>query len=612
MRPAGHRQARRLARLLSRISIRLLAFNVLLVFLPAAGLLTLDTYERQLLAAQERSLVQQGRLLAAALSGRGDLDAGEARRVLVQLNRRLDARLRVADRDGRLLADSSALGPRREAAGDDAAAPTTPTSSTAQTPPPPTPAPGDLRASLLYRLGSGLNRLYRAVRPAPELPAAETGLYDAGGDGRLAGPAVRQALAGRYGADLRVSAAAGATANARAVTTLYSAIPVTGGEGGEGGDTGVGGVVGAGGIGGIGGDDRGVVGAVLVSQSTGRTLDALQEVRLAIFRVFLLSVGAAVVLSLVTATTIARPLRRLRDRAAAILDRRGRLTGRFPPSRKLDEIGDLARALEELTRRLEERMRATEAFAADVSHEFRNPLASIRTAAELLAETGEPADQRRFRAMILREVARLESLLSGVREIALIDAGMSGEPSRPVALNELLTAVVEGFRLRQGGEAGNARGAGEVAIDLALPAATLAVHASADRISQVVENLLDNAVGFSHAAHAAHAADTAGATDPPRVVVELAREDGAAVVAVSDRGPGIPAEHRARIFDRFFTWRAAAGGDGGRRGEHTGLGLAIAKAIVESYGGSIRAADRPGGGARFEVRLPLETSREDP
>ena len=412
---------------------------------------------------------------------------------------------------------------------------------------------------------------------------------------------MREALAGRYGADLRVSAV-GAGPSGRAVTTLHCAIPVIARPAAEGGGA--------------------VLGAVLVSQSTGRTLDALQEVRLGIFQVFLASVGAAVVLSLLVSTTIARPLRRLRDRAAAILDRRGRLTGRFLGSPKLDEIGDLGRALEELTRRLEERMRATEAFAGDISHEFKNPLASIRTAAEMLAVVGEPADRRRFQEIILREVARLEGLLSGVREIATIDAGMEDDESRPVVLNALLPAVVEGFRLRLAGEAGAAgrggsggggrAGVGEraaaggggataVAIDVALPTATLAVTASPDRLSQVVENLLDNAIGFSRTG--------AGNGGPPRVGVELAREDGVAVVAVTDSGPGVPEDHRAKIFDRFFTYRpggkGAGAGNGGRRDGHTGLGLAIAKAIVESYGGSIRAVDQPGGGARFEVRLPL-------
>jgi signal transduction histidine kinase len=161
-----------------------------------------------------------------------------------------------------------------------------------------------------------------------------------------------------------------------------------------------------------------------------------------------------------------------------------------------------------------------------------------------------------------------------------------------------------------------------VEIDLALPGAPLAVTASADRLGQVVENLLDNAIGFSVAGGAgggpagggaAGEATVGGSTGSggacagdsplrPRVGVELAREDGLAVVAVTDSGPGIPAEHQGRIFDRFFTYRP---GEDGRRAGHTGLGLAIAKAIVEGYGGSIAAANRPGGGARFEVRLPL-------
>ncbi len=539
-RGAGWRD--RAARRVSRLSLRLLAFNVLLVFLPAAGLLWLGTYERQLLDFQERSMVQQGRLLAAALSGRGDFDALEAERVLVQLDRRVDARLRVLDGDGRVVADSSLLGPRREPA-DDASA----------------PAAG-ARDSPLYRLGTWLNRAYRRLRPLPPPPAVESGFYSAVEPGApLAGPAVREALAGRYGADLRV----GVGPDGRGVTTLHSAIPVTGGDtGGE------------------------VVGAVLVSQSTVRVLAALVEVRLGIFRVFLGSVAAAVVLSLVVATTIARPLRRLADESRALVDRRGRLRGRFRGSVRRDEIGDLARALAELTHRLEERSRLTESFAADLSHEFKNPLASIRTAAELLPEVGEP-ERGRFLEVIGREGARLEHLLSGVREIGALDAELEDELGRgaqpPVPLGALLAAVVDGYRLRA------ADGEPAAAIDLRLPDEPLPVAVPPERLSQVAENLIDNAVSFS----------------PPggRVEVALGRDGREAVMTVEDSGPGVPEEHLDRVFDRFFSYRPAETA-GGRNG-HTGLGLAIVKAVVEGCGGSIAAANRPGGGAAFTVRLPL-------
>jgi len=534
----------RLARGASRLSLRLLAFNVLLVFLPAAGLLYLGTYERQLLELQERSMVQQGRLLASALSGRGDLDAAEAERLLVQLDRRVDARLRVIDAEGRVVVDSSLLGPRREP-GDEA------------------PPPEGPRTSLLYRMGTALNRLYRALRPVPAPPAVEAGLYSAAGpDGRLEGRAVREALAGRYGADVRV----GAGPTGRAVTTLHSAIPITDGER--------------------------VVGAALVSQSTARVLAALAAVRLGIFRVFLASVAAAVVLTLIVATTIARPLRRLSDESRALVDRRGRLRGRFAVSVRRDEIGDLARALAELTRRLQERLHLTESFAADLSHEFKNPLTSIRSAAEMLPEVDDPAERERFLAVIQRECARLEHLLSAVRDISALDAELEGElgghGEATVRLGELLAAIVEGYRLRAAAD-----GDRPAAIALTAPPEPLPVAVPAELLSQVAENLIDNAVSFS----------------PPGGAVEVAlgRDDGEAVLTVSDHGSGIPPEHLARVFDRFFTYRPGDidRGDPGAKNGHTGLGLAIARAVVEGCGGSITAGNRPGGGARFTVRLPL-------
>ncbi|HMB52784.1 MAG TPA: ATP-binding protein [Thermoanaerobaculia bacterium] len=562
---------RRFARGLSRIWIRLLAFNVLLVFLPAAGLLVLDTYERQLLDAQERSMVQQARLFAAALSGHGELDAGEAERVLVELNQRLEARLRVVDADGKVVADSAALGPRREPGGGGDG------------------RDGDERQprqSLLYRFGSWLHGTWRSLSPSPELPAARPGLYTAGDDGRLTGRAVQEALAGRYGADLRVT-----SAEYTAVTTLHSAIPVLSGGGAAVDDAAAeNGEAGADGATATPPPARppAVVGAVLVSQSTGRVLSAITDLRLGIFQVILASVLAAVVLSLLVATTIARPLGRLRDEARAIVDRRGRLTGGFRGSEKHDEIGELARALEELTRRLRRHLEATESFASDVSHEFKNPLASIRSAAEMLASVESDEERRRFEGIVSREVTRLHGLLTSVREISSIDAQLESEEAEPVVLNELLAAVVEGHRLR--GRAGNGHGGEPPTVRLRFPDEPLAVRAAPERLSQVAENLLDNAASFS----------------PPGgiVEVELAADGDTARFAVSDAGPGIPDDHAERIFDRFFSYRPE-GHSNSRRDGHAGLGLAIVKAIVEGYGGTLHAENRAEGGARFEVTLPL-------
>jgi len=513
---------------LSRIWVRLLAFNVLLVFLPAGGVLVLDTYERHMREAQERTMGQEGRLLAAALEAHGALSGDHARRILVQLGQRHQARLRVVDREGRLLADSARLGPRR----DEVAA---------------EPGADDpVEESPLYRIGSLPFRLLRGFGPGDDPGAGGEDLYDR--TDRLLGREVEDALAGRYGATTRV------LDGDRPTVLLYISIPVR--------------IEGA------------VEGAVLVSQSTRRVLSALYAVRLDVFKVFLASLAVSLLLTVVMATTIARPLSRLRRRAEAILDRTGRLRGSFTPSRRRDEIGDLERALAELTRRLEEHLRFTESFAADVSHEFKNPLASIRTATELALEADEPADRRRFLEMTQREVARMERLLSEVREISRLDAELDDTARETVRLDEILATVVEGCRLRAGDT---------VHLVLALADHDVLVRASPDRIVQVLDNLLANAVSFT----------------PPggTVTVTLRADDRSAEITVADEGPGVPEEHRERIFDRFFTYRPGADRKSGVG--HTGLGLAIVKAIVDGHGGSVRVEPRHGGGAKFLVRLPL-------
>ena len=257
-----------------RLTPRLLAFNLLLVFLPVAGLLFLGPYERQLLFCQERAMVQQGRLLGAALAatldaGERDLDRDLVRAILGQLGQRTEARLRVVDHDGRLLGDSSLLGPKRVGA---------------ELPSERSAALERARDNPLYALGAWPFNLWNRWRGSP-IGAAQPGEYYATAD-RLDGAEVRAALGGRYGAATRI-----APGSERAVI-LYSAIPVRGGES--------------------------IAGAVVVSQSTVRILEELYEVRLRIFQVFLASLLAAGLLSVYFAGTIARPLRALSGEARAL------------------------------------------------------------------------------------------------------------------------------------------------------------------------------------------------------------------------------------------------------------------------------------------------------
>jgi two-component system sensor histidine kinase ChvG len=520
--------AARLARGHTRLAARLFLFNALLVFLPVAGLWYLDAYEQHLLDQQERAMVQQARLLAAALAEFPDLsaiaDGLGPQRLLDRLEQTSDVRLRIVAPDGRVVADSQRV------PGPDGREDTGATSA---------PEMRVLRARWTYRAGAWFGRRWRSltsteVRP----PAAETILV---GPGRIKAPEVDRAFAGSYGAATRLS-----SGGQRSVT-LYGAWPVA---------------------------REGRVGhVVLVSQSTFRILQRLYDVRLRMFQVVVVSLAVALAFTVIASLTIVRPLRQLRDDAEALVDHHGRRLRAFRGTARRDEIGELARALEELTRRLDTHLRFTERFAADVSHELRNPLASIRASAETLAVAERTEDRARFHARIATDIARLETLIAGVREVTRVDAGLEAEERRPIDLAALV-------RERTGEGAG-------ITLTV-IGGAPIVVDASADRLGQVLDNLLDNARSFS----------------PPGrpIEVEVGRVGAAALVRVRDHGPGIPAEHASRIFERFFSHRPD---QADARQKHAGLGLSIARAIVERHGGALTGASHPGGGAIFELTLPL-------
>lgn len=508
---------------LRRLPLRLLAFNVLLVVLPASGVHYLGIFERTLLDAQERAMVQQGRLLAAMLAARPDVATDDVERILASLDRRTTARLRVLNADGWLVADSSRT-----------AAPTTPRGISTEE----RPAPRDPRESRLYRFGASIGKLI--LGPRPSLEAAEE-RFDSSQPYR--GVEIDEALAGRYGATYRI------TPGQRSVT-LYSALPI---------------VV----------EDGRVAGVVLVSQTTLRILQDLYEVRLALLRVVVLALVLAALISAIVALTVARPLARLSSQSLALLDARGRLRGQLEPSSRRDEIGDLERALAELSRRLGERERFVASFVADLAHELKNPLASIRAATEVGADVDDPGERRRLQATVEREVARLEVLLDELREVTRFDDEASKESLVDVDLAQVLQQVVAARRVRHPG----------VQFDLVVDAAPV-IPGLPDSLARAFDNLIDNAVSFS----------PVGGTVSIRVE---AKQRGARVV-VEDQGPGILDAHLDHLFERFFSYRpsGARGQDG-----HVGLGLAIVRRTIERHGGRISAENRAEGGARFVVEL---------
>jgi two-component system sensor histidine kinase ChvG len=276
----------------------------------------------------------------------------------------------------------------------------------------------------------------------------------------------------------------------------------------------------------------------------------------------------------------------LRRQAREILDHRGRLRGQFRFNRRRDEIGDLSRSLEEMTRKLQGHLEFVESFASDISHEFRNPLASIRSAAEMSARTDSGKDRGRFLALIQKEVERMQHLLGAVREISLLDAQLEDETRAVVEVGPILSQVVETRKMR---------GDSAKVVQLAEHTGPVIVSMAPERLIQVIENLLENALSFAES----------------EVRIELSRVRGYGVISFEDDGPGIPEQHLAKIFSRFFSYRpdetSSAGGD--FPDHHLGLGLAIVKAIAEGYGGGVQAGNGLPGegrlkGARIEVRIP--------
>ena len=327
-----------------------------------------------------------------------------------------------------------------------------------------------------------------------------------------------------------------------------------------------------------------VVGAVLLSRKGVEIETAMRAVRLNILAVFAAALAVTVLLSLYLAGTIARPIRRLAAAAERVRHGQGRKTPIPDLTARKDEIGDLSAALREMTAALWQRMDAIERFAADVAHEIKNPLSSLRSAVETAHRVQDPEQQRRLLAIIFDDVRRLDRLITDISDASRLDAELSrAEPER-VDIGRMLETLVDIHRTTSAAD-------GAPSLRLEAGPEPLEVRGMEDRLVQVFRNLLNNAVSFS----------------PPggRIAIRASRSGDAVLVAIEDEGPGIPAGKEEAIFERFYSERPASE----KFGTHSGLGLSISRQIVEAHGGRIAAENRrdPQGavlGARFVVRLP--------
>jgi len=335
---------------------------------------------------------------------------------------------------------------------------------------------------------------------------------------------------------------------------------------------------------------RAVRGVLLLSTEGGEIDKAVEAERLQVLLLFGALGTVMVLLSLLLARTIAGPVRRLAESAETVR-RRIKTRVEIPDfTRRRDEIGELSGALREMTASMYTRIESIESFAADVAHELKNPLTSLRSAVETmpLAKTNE--SRARLLGVIEHDVKRLDRLISDISDASRLDAELQRQDAMPVDLVKLLNTVVN--------VANEVRRDDKVKVRLAFeggPPSSFVVPGHDSRLGQVIHNLIDNARSFSN--------------EDGEVRVTAKRLRNAVEITVDDDGPGIQPDAMEKIFERFYTDRPHEG-----FGQNSGLGLSISRQIVEAHGGRIRAENRMGVptgddgakvlGARFVVRLP--------
>ncbi|HIJ61996.1 MAG TPA: HAMP domain-containing protein [Rhodospirillaceae bacterium] len=531
--PAGNRRRRRR---LSPLTLRILAVNVVAPVILVGGLFHLDRTKNELIAAELESLHHRAEMVAAAISEGAVIDGivalpelapAAARQMVRRLAPPAQLRARLFDERGELVADSRAL-----------LTPNLPVQVEELAPPAAGWFPNTARRIYDFLMSTRLG--------AENLPQYQEHTRPRAADF----PEVTTALGGDPSSALRT------TRNHRLL--LFTAVPVQ--------------------------HYKRVLGAVLVSSSADDITQRLFAVRLTVIEAFFFALIITVLLSFYLAGTIARPIRRLAIAADRVRRGRGRRHTIPDLSARRDEIGDLSVTLAAMTEALWRRMDAIEAFAADVSHELKNPLTSLRSAVETVSRINNADHQRKLLAIIADDVTRLDRLISDISDASRLDAELSRAEARPLAMRPMIEAMVEVYR--DSGAAANVAFA--IDADALDP---LEVSGMESRLGQVLRNLLTNALSFS----------------PPDGTITLVarRRDGLVVIDVEDQGPGIPDNKLDAIFERFYSERPS----GEKFGTHSGLGLSISRQIAETHGGTLSAANRLADdgaviGARFTLCLP--------
>ncbi len=554
----------------SSLTRRIVVLNLIGLAILVSGILYLNQFRAGLIDAKVQSLLTQGEIIARAIGASAGVDTNEvqldpeklleteqgqaddddalsnsleftidperAAPILRPLVKPTGSRARIYNRDGALILDSDTFYSRGEVLRYDL--------------PPPDAEKSDALTSFWQAVKTRLNQY--------DLP-----LYtEIGGANGKAYPEVATALTGTSVPIVRV--------NDKGELVVSVAVPIQ--------------------------RMRAVLGVLLLSTRGGDIDNIVAAERWGIVRVSLFAAAVTIVLSVILANTIAGPVQRL-SAAAESVRHSVKARAEIPDfTDRSDEIGHLSGALRDMTTALYKRIDAIESFAADVAHELKNPLTSLRSATETLPLAKTDESKERLMEIIQHDVRRLDRLISDISDASRLDAELAREDARPVDMAELLRTTVSLFNDIHRGDTP------EVVFDIAYApgAHPYRVTGHDSRLSQVIVNLLENAISFS----------------PPggRIAVVTRRIGAEIQIAVEDEGPGIPEENLERIFERFYTDRPQE-----NFGQNSGLGLNISRQIVVAHGGRLWAENRPpaglgrgkgdageknNGGARFVIRLP--------
>ncbi|MDF2233879.1 stimulus-sensing domain-containing protein [Albimonas sp. CAU 1670] len=525
----------------SRLTRRIVSFNLIGLGLLVAGVLALNDFRGKLIELRTQALETQGEIIAITLAesaGRDDgalgIDPPKAQVVLARVIEPARVRAQIFDRGARLMVDTHL-------------------------------AAGQTGGVQMENLpASRFDRYDAPDGPMAWIEGAGRFLRDfALGDTRK--PVATEILGGvarmqEVYAALGGAVARGERVNARGELIVSVSVPIQ--------------------------TLRKVHGALVLSTEGGDIDAIVRSERVSILQVFLVALAVSVVLSVLLAKAIGRPIERLAEAAlAAERGQRGKTRVELPDmTARGDEIGHLSGALKRMTDTLYQRLEATESFAADVAHEIKNPLSSLRSAVETLGYARTEADKLRLMKVMNHDVARLDRLVTDISNASRLDAELVREEREPFDLSNLLTMIVEFTQPKAQERAVRIR---DEAVD-----DKLRMRGIEGRLAQVFVNLIENALSFS--------------PEGSEIRVAAARGgDGRIRVTVEDEGPGIPDENLESVFERFYSQRP----DTEAYGNHSGLGLAISRQIVEAHNGSIAAENiRPAGhdrrGARFVVELP--------